>query len=404
MLDAPKSIHPFPAKMAPELALRHLSSRKCLNVLDPMVGSGTVVRIAHELGHKALGFDTDPLALMIAESWCHPPAPSEFKRAAQSIAEKASNWRSIPARLAYPNGAGPETRKFIRYWFDLKARRQLSALVCQISKVRKRSLRLYLLTAVSKTIIVKQNGVSLARDVAHSRPHKAYVRSPKQPLASFQHAAAQLFSSLSPRAASDFPKVRRGDARDLPLRANSIDLVVTSPPYLNAIDYLRGHKFSLVWFGYQVEEIRKLRSSNIGAEVALAGEHRNAERLIDLVVGKRTLPARKKQMLKRYVVDIAALMGEIHRVLRPRGKCVLVVGDSSLDGVFVRNSRLVKEIANSSGLRFIREYRRRIPDSRRYLPPPSSQRKRKNLALRMRTEVVLVFAVKSAGVRVRSRA
>jgi ubiquinone/menaquinone biosynthesis C-methylase UbiE len=109
-------------------------------------------------------------------------------------------------------------------------------------------------------------------------------------------------------------------------------------------------------------------------------------------------------MLKRYVVDIAALMGEIHRVLRPRGKCVLVVGDSSLDGVFVRNSRLVKEIANSSGLRFIREYRRRIPDSRRYLPPPSSQRKRKNLALRMRTEVVLVFAVKSAGVRVRSRA
>ena len=43
------SVHPFPARMAPGIALEVISeARKSLRVLDPMVGSGTVIALAPE--------------------------------------------------------------------------------------------------------------------------------------------------------------------------------------------------------------------------------------------------------------------------------------------------------------------------------------------------------------------
>ena len=61
-------------------------------------------------------------------------------------------------------------------------------------------------------------------------------------------------------------KVREGDARTLRgIRSASVDAVITSPPYLNAIDYLRGHKLALVWIGYGSSDIKRIKSLGVGA-------------------------------------------------------------------------------------------------------------------------------------------
>lgn len=63
-------VHPFPARMAPEIAFRRLRRLPPGSViLDPMAGSGTVLRHATELGHKAIGFDLDPLAVLMTQVW-----------------------------------------------------------------------------------------------------------------------------------------------------------------------------------------------------------------------------------------------------------------------------------------------------------------------------------------------
>ena len=65
-----ESVHPFPARMAPGIALQVISeSEKPLRILDPMVGSGTVVALARLKGHMAMGFDVDPLAVLISSVW-----------------------------------------------------------------------------------------------------------------------------------------------------------------------------------------------------------------------------------------------------------------------------------------------------------------------------------------------
>jgi DNA modification methylase len=392
-----KPIHPFPARMAPEVALRHLKSRRSYRVLDPMVGSGTVAKIAHSLGHRAIGCDTDPLALLIAETWCVPVSATRLRNAAQKVLRGTSNWKSIPAQLAYPPNADDETKRFIRYWFDLSARRQITSILRGVSQIKSRSVRLYLFTAMSRTIIVKDKGVSLAKDVAHSRPHRSYKKSPVEPLLAFRGSVKKMASYLESQPISDkpAPEIFKGDARHLPVKSRSIDVVMTSPPYLNAIDYLRGHKLALVWFGHQIEQLRKLRSTNIGTESGLPStdEHRV---ILKAICSRQKLGTRQEAMLIRYIRDVQQFISEISRVLKPKGRCILVVGDCNLRGTYIRNSRAMLIIAKSNGLRLQRDYRRRIPSTRRYLPPPGARDAGSQMGRRMRSEIVLVFSKQGA--------
>jgi SAM-dependent methyltransferase len=73
-LAAPRrSLHPFPARMAPEIALQALASLpRDSTVLDPMCGSGTVLREALRHGHRAIGFDLDPLAVLMSRAPARP--------------------------------------------------------------------------------------------------------------------------------------------------------------------------------------------------------------------------------------------------------------------------------------------------------------------------------------------
>jgi tRNA G10 N-methylase Trm11 len=195
------------------------------------------------------------------------------------------------------------------------------------------------------------------------------------------------------RGAHSGPKVRvwRGDARNLPLESESIDLVITSPPYLNAIDYMRGHKLSLVWMGHQIKTLRKIRSESVGAECG--GANASEQEITDIVrkMGRvHRLPERFRKMIRRYVKDMNAVMSEISRVLVPKGQAVMVMGDCTLRGIYIRNSGAIQLLAASHGLDLISERRRRIPDNRRYLPPPRRE-SGESLAKRLRTEVILSF-------------
>jgi hypothetical protein len=297
---------------------------------------------------------------------------------------------------AYPRGADAETKRFIRYWFDGRARRQLVALSDAIRRVRKMDVRDVLWCAFSRLIIAKQAGASRAMDLAHSRPHRAFDRAPVEPFRKFLSAVDHVLKNcLSQRetARGRAPIVRTGDARDLKLREASVDLVLTSPPYLNAIDYMRCSKFSLVWMGFTAGELRKLRSGSVGTEVGLQG--REPELFVRRLLSHYRLGSRLSRrhigMLSRYVEDMASAVSEVARVLTPGGKAIYVLGENTLAGTYIRNSQLLREIARRVGLVLRRETKRTLPMNRRYLPPPRTGDKAVRLNLRMRREVVLSF-------------
>ena len=144
---------------------------------------------------------------------------------------------------------------------------------------------------------------------------------------------------------------------------------------------------ALVWFGFQLKQLRSIRGSSIGAERApdLGGED------VAVVAGEmasiKLLPPRFQAMVQRYASDLLSMTAEIARVLRKGGVATLVVGNSCLRGVFVRNADGVYTAASLCGLKPLLVSERELPASNRYLPITAVGM----LSKRMRTETVLTF-------------
>lgn len=392
-------VHPFPARMAAEIALAALpQARKPIRVLDPMMGSGTVLALARSKQHKATGIDIDPLAVLIARVWTTAISPPKVRRAATAALLRAQEiFANLPTRRGYPRSADKETRQFIAYWFDQYARRQLSSLAIAVNRVRDEATRDVLWCAFSRLIITKQSGASLAMDLSHSRPHKRFERAPLKPFRHFISAVERVIGNCihaSHPKRGPAPSIFLGDARDVPIPDSSVDLVLTSPPYLNAIDYIRCSKFSLVWMGYTIGELRRLRSESIGAESA--STFASEQRVTDIIEQLRLRPKLKPkhhEVLRRYVHDIRRSLDETARVLVPNGKAVYVIGENTIRGTYIANSKIVKAAAKLSGLDLEQQDNRILPPSRRYLPPPRRRLHRTGpIHSRMRREVVLAFS------------
>ena len=391
-------IHPFPARMAPGIALDALGeSTKPLTVLDPMAGSGTVLALARANGHRALGVDIDPLAVLLAGVWTRTvDADRVTDKAAEVLDRAKAAVRSLPSGQAYPADCDRETRKFIRYWFDDYARRQLASLSMAIHRVHDEATRDVLWCGFSRLIITKTAGASLAMDLAHSRPHREYTYAPVKPFNRFTSAVETVVTNCPhPGSGTRGPStvVKCGDARKLDIKNASIDLVLTSPPYLNAIDYMRCSKFSLVWMGHTVGELRKIRADSIGTE-ASSGDALDLDWVTSLIkqLGlKPALSTRHYALLAQYVWDMGRAFTEVTRVLRSGGRAVYVVGDSTIRNTFVKNSAIIAAVAEEHGLRLQSRQSRALPANRRYLPPPKRNGSTAALDSRMRREVVLVF-------------
>src|ERR1039457_4713691 len=98
-----RPIHPFPARMASEIVWRKLPEGGGLRVLDPMSGSGTTLVTARMRGHEAIGFDRDPLAVLIAGAWASDvDVEATGKKASQVLSRARDRAGRIIQRDAYP--------------------------------------------------------------------------------------------------------------------------------------------------------------------------------------------------------------------------------------------------------------------------------------------------------------
>lgn len=376
--------------MAPDIAIDHLTTiagNASLTVLDPMCGSGTVLSAAMAEGHTARGFDVDPLAVLMS---------TVATRALDTIALIAEAERVLAhARVSttdVPRWDDPQTIKFAEYWFGKDQRSQLNRLSRAVDAIADDGIRQALQVALSRVIVTKAPKASLASDTSHSRPHRTITESDYDVYQGFATSVRGLAKLLAQREIKGEVIVQRGDARSLALDDNSVDLIITSPPYLNAIDYLRGHKMSLIWLGHDIPELRQIRSNSIGAERALEGDAlKDVDDMVRTV--KETVDYPEKLPLAtitRYAHDLTLFSSELFRVCKAGAEVVTVIGNSTLRGNYIQNDALVQVAYESAGFRRKDRTERDLPENRRYLPMKTSN-KESSMAKRMRTEVVLTM-------------
>lgn len=389
-----QNIHPFPARMAPELALQTLEIfPKGSIVLDPMAGSGMVLKQACAVGHKPIGFDMDPLAVLMSSVWTTHVDDLCIVKKYEQIINFAKNLSNEDVSLPWIDN-DLETSAFIRYWFGenqiLDLRKIAFSLyhheMASIGDEEIKSLNV-IKVALSRIIITKEQCASLARDTSHSRPHRVTMESSYSVFDGLEKSIKMVRKRLHGSATNEEACISLGDARDIRLRDNCVDVILTSPPYLNAIDYMRGHRMSLVWLGFKISDLRKVRSNSIGAERAPDFDVK-AEEVIKAFGNITPLPNRYHAMIRRYAGDLLSVMSEVKRVLVPRGKATFVVGNSCLKGVFIKNSDALIQAGMVNGLHLASTYERDLPQQSRYLPTSTGSALQK----RMRTETIITFS------------
>jgi len=164
------NVHPFPARMASDLALAKVEFLKPQStVLDPMMGSGTVLMAASSAGHHCIGFDLDPLAILISKVATSRLDSSRFDALLDRLLKYAHR---VDLRRAQLPWVDQDTAEFIEYWFAPQQRRDLTRLAWVLhtcpsfsdGSSEANAIRL----AVSKLIVTKDRGASLARDISHT--------------------------------------------------------------------------------------------------------------------------------------------------------------------------------------------------------------------------------------------
>ncbi len=412
---ATHGLHSFAAKFPPQLARWGIESftRPGETVLDPMVGSGTTLVECRLLGRHGLGADIDPLARLITRVKSTPLSAHNFELAAADLQETLIDQIAKLDQARAGGRAFAETFPEISipdfpnrdYWFLPEVSEELAILRTLIDGIETLEMREFFYLVFSALIITKSaSSVANVRDLAHSRPHFAAPDSKPNVLKMFKQKLTRLKKGLSEFSARFDPdssaRIVSEDARCLPIDDESVDLAFTSPPYVNAIDYPRAHKFSLHWLGDALgtspDAYRDLGREYIGTDRVPVGtcmelSHRPhaVASLSHCLRRLAEVDTRRAGIARRYFDDMGLVLSEISRVLRPGRNAVVVVCPSRIAEVDVPTHTLLADLAEhttNGQLRAVETHSRIIDDSKRQLPIV-----RGRFGAGMRAEYVVVF-------------
>jgi DNA modification methylase len=418
------NFHSFPAKFPPDLPnlfIRELTKPGDI-VLDPMCGSGTTLIEALLANRHAIGFDIDPLAVIIADvksKHLNPNYSYDILELILKNAQAAIDTKLNALEETLSNRWDVETKEFIDFWFSKSTQVELMALLSEIEKLPSPELVNFFKLVFSSIIITKSGGVSNALDLAHTRPHKAktitYKSSPVPNLQLFRESTTNYSSSkiiksalvefrkkaiVNIKSLSDIskdiilPTISVGDTRQLPLKDESVDLIITSPPYAsNAIDYMRAHKFSLVWFGYPISLLSKKRRDYIGSEAIGLKQNQNifpenTTKVIDLI---KSADTKKALSVSKYYFESTQILQELFRVLKPGKTLIYVIGSSVIRGIDINVATCLQELGETIGFQIPKIGVRNINRDRRMLPTSRIHNQESLIEQRMHNEYVIGF-------------
>ncbi len=422
---ASHNFHSFPAKFPPQLPRKFIQGLTEAEdiVIDPMMGSGTTVVEACLSRRRGIGFDIDPLALLVSKVKVTPLDMEQIARLGSEILRRARTLvteKQTELREHLTVRWDGKTRKFVNYWFAAETQIELLALISEIEKLEDEAIRAFFTLVFSAIIITKSGGVSLAFDLAHTRPHRAKVvyssdgdivlghdlvdspssrvklltKTLRSPLEEFEKRFRQNLEGLHMVRAGAFrPQVSFGDAQRLPLKEGSVDLIVTSPPYAaNAIDYMRAHKFSLVWMGFPIYDLGQKRKEYIGGEAVTGIDYEALpSETADVVADVASVDENRGRVLHRYYSEMTRTLSEMFRVLKPGKAAIVVVGNSTMRGKDTQTHACLADIGRSIGFDVPRIGVRNLDRDRRMMPAGTSVDSASQIQQRMHEEYVIGF-------------
>jgi hypothetical protein len=353
--DFTHTIHRFPGKFVPQVAreLLHLVGATDRTLIaDPFCGSGTSLVEASLLGVPAMGVDFDPLAILISHA--KTVALSE-----KQITTLGTYWSGALGVCDYHDltAAVPN----LHHWFTPEIAGQLAFIKRKAMQLHDDALRLFSLVVFSSVIRRVSN--------ADDQTQKTYVsgtlrKTPPTPVVLFPFFMEKAIRGMASYSACERAPVlvERGDARNWSGPA-AIDAIITSPPYIDSIDYVYNQMLEYFWLYdvlglASVDEVRALRKEPIGfrrSDVASGLERmyaistRAGELLAPVLATIQSASKKEAENVVGYFEDFAKHIEATKKILRRGGVYSLVIGESHIRGVTVPTPTILAALFESSG-------------------------------------------------------
>lgn len=280
---------PWKGQFSPQLieVLLRTYASAASHVLDPFVGSGTVLGECARRDLAATGVEVNPAAAILARIYSFANEPKRHRallwESANNALERLASTLESAALGEAPTELRPQAIANLTA-ADLPSDLVKAALVLSDptwSSVRPDRLR---------------DSMKKLRELLHILPHTS------KPI-----------------------RVIQGDARRVPLRSGSVDLVLTSPPYINVFNYHQQYRPAVEALGHDVLEAAR-------SEIGSNRKHR-MNRFLTVV---------------QYTIDMAAVLSEANRVTRPGGRLIVVIGrESRVRGLQILNGDLLCAVAST---------------------------------------------------------
>ena len=358
--------HRYPAKFIPHVARRLIEENSNVgdNVLDPFCGCGTTVVESIVAKRISYGFDINPVAITISRAKSQCIDPIRITEAFQRIQNTLN---------CYP--VTPPSHERVRYWFYDEQIEQLSMLLNSITDIPALDLRLFFLCGFSNILkncsIWKQKSNKPTRDLKKTIPDvmRAFNRQIRLMMRG-NLAYWELIKKINGSCLGT-AQIRCGDSRELPLNNNSVDLVVTSPPYVTSYEYGDLHQLSMLWLE-DLHDLRQFRSKFIGSSV-LNDYQRNklssdndinlmCSPIADEICLQLMQQNKKKHFeVRHYFQCMFEIWQELHRVIRHGGVVSIVIGNTKFQEIEITNAEVFIEQLQSLGFLMKNVIKRRIP-------------------------------------------
>lgn len=315
--------------------LIELYSRPSDVVLDPFCGAGVVPLECVIMGRHAVANDLSPYAYIITRAKLSAPFTKQ-----EALHEAEDALREIESRIRITNA--DNVPDWVRKFFHPDTLKEIVT-AFQVLKERQD----YFLTACLLGILHHVRPGFLSYPASHLTP---YLRLKKYPPEEFpeMYSYRDLRSRLLAKVARAYRRtgftqlrnqmtwqVLRDNTMNLSLPSNSIDAIVSSPPYFGALDYARDNRLRLWFLG--VSDWKEL---------------------------DRSLTANDQV----YISQMKQCLWQMDRVLKEGAHCVLVLGDVERNGVKKPTAQIISELANEASQgRLVQKliYTDEIPDMRR---------------------------------------
>lgn len=300
------------------------------NILDPFCGAGTTLLYAKNSNIPSIGVDASYLATFVSKT-----KVDNYEQTDLEEIEKFSN--------KIDKSHNPKI-KWEFELFDTRAafpKRNLGEIlgirekIEDIENEKARNIAMLALLSVlpQTSVILKDGGVlKIDRNKMAAPAKKLFKRKLKKMAADIKNSQSK----------PEVPQVILGDAREMELENDSIDLCITSPPYLNNVDYSKIYGLELSLLTLTKNEAENTRSRSVRSFIGKRTQSEDSE--VPQEVGEigTQIP-----IVGNYFVDMEKNINELHRVLKENAQAHIIVSNS----VIHENHILVDEILAQIGMR-----------------------------------------------------